>query len=1000
MTYRGRMFLGALFAVAASLVLMSPALAQSADQLQLLSKDPKYRQLQYFYNQRAYPNATIPPGAFAAARQEFIQKFGTEPGTLSNAPTATSWTSLGPSPIGTSPTVSGRTNAIAVNPSNANVIYIGTADGGVWETTNGGTSWTALTDSQCSLAMGGLAIDPVNNNIVYAATGEQNFSQDSYYGCGVLRSADGGQTWTQLGASVFAVTGSSATMSRISVDPTTAGSTTTTTVVVAADTGVWRSTNSGSTWTSVLSGAAATDLVRDPSTPATLYAALGNIFGSANNGVYKSTDGGVTWNQIFAPSFAGRINIGIAPSSPSTLYAAVQSSSTFALLGIFKSTDSGSTWNQLTATNATCTFFGSAQCWYDLYVFVDPTNANTVYFGSQDVFKSTDGGSTFADIGGYSGGIHPDQHFLAFDPTTHTTIYAANDGGIFKSTDGGTSWTSLNANLTTTQFGAGLSTTPAGTSVLGGTQDNGTNLYTGSTVWAQVFGGDGGFTDIDFSTPTTFYTENFDVSPQRSTDSGSTWTSISAGVNESASSLFYTPFVMSPSNSHTLYLGTDILNRTTNQGSTWTALTSTLLGNISAIAEAKSNSQVIYYGTDSGHLEVSTNGGTSFTSINTGLPNRYVSYIAIDPTHANNVFATFSGFGTGGHVFASTNSGASWTNISGNLPNIPVNAILLNPSSPTTNIFIGTDLGVMATTNGGTSWSPFLSGLPNVAVVDLVYNGTAARMFAATHGRGVWSAPITACSAPGDFNGDCNSDLVFQNSTLGGALWLWEMSGNQIVANGSLPLPTPSSGWQVVGTGDFNGDGHPDLVFQNQSTGALWLWEMSGTTIIANGSLPLPTPSSGWKVVAIGDFNRDGHPDLVFQNNSTGALWLWEMSGTTITNSVPLPTPSSGWKVVGAGNFDGDGFSDDLVFQNNSTNALWLWEMNGTTIAGSVPLPTPNTGWAVVGVGDINGDGKSDLVFQNSGLGGALWLWEMNGTAISSSLPLPTPSSGWSVRAM
>jgi VCBS repeat protein len=258
--------------------------------------------------------------------------------------------------------------------------------------------------------------------------------------------------------------------------------------------------------------------------------------------------------------------------------------------------------------------------------------------------------------------------------------------------------------------------------------------------------------------------------------------------------------------------------------------------------------------------------------------------------------------------------------------------------------------------------------------------------------NGISSAGVSvSVSGTGTF------DLVFQNASF--ALWLWEMSGNQITTNGSLPLPSPNSGWQVVGTGDFDGDGHPDLVFQNNSSGALWLWEMNGTQI-AN-SLPLPSPNSGWKVVAIGDFNGDGHPDLVFQNSGTGALWLWEMNATTIINSVPLPTPNSGWQVVGAADFNGDGHADDLVFQNNSTGALWLWEMSGAQIAGSLPLPTPNPGWNLRGVGTINGVGHPDLVFQNNGTG-ALWLWEMNGTAIAAngSLPLPTPSSGWSVRAM
>jgi photosystem II stability/assembly factor-like uncharacterized protein len=493
---------------------------------QQLRSDPRYQQWQYFYQKRAFPHGRIPPGALQAARQEFINKWGTAPGAASaNQPAVSAnqsaapsqWTSIGPTPIGSGQfgaTVSGRVNTIAIHPTNTSIIYIGAADGGVWMTTNGGSTWTPLTDGQCSLSMGALAIDPVNPNIVYAGTGEENSAVDSYYGCGVLRSADGGQTWTQLGASAFGGQGfDTPSMSRVLIDPVTAGSTTSTTLLVSANSGVYRSTNSGATWTNVLAGTAS-DIVRNPSTPATVYAALGNIFGAASNGLYKSIDGGQTWTPLsggFPTANVGRINLGIAASSPGTLYASVQNTSGLfgSLLGIWKSTNGGASWTQLSATNATCNEPGGqgAQCWYDMYVYVDPTNANTVYFASEDIYKSTDGGNTFTDIGGYSGGnIHPDQHGFAFQPGNPSTIVVGNDGGVFMSQNGGASWSSLNQNLTLTQF-YGISVTPNGSQVLGGSQDNGTNLYSGSIAWTPVLGGDGGFTAIDFNTPTTAYAE-------------------------------------------------------------------------------------------------------------------------------------------------------------------------------------------------------------------------------------------------------------------------------------------------------------------------------------------------------------------------------------------------------------------------------------------------------------------------------------------------------------
>ncbi|HVH76541.1 MAG TPA: hypothetical protein VM755_16615 [Stellaceae bacterium] len=765
MGLRGRISVGAAFA--ALVVLMPPltdaALAQTPSVPPQLYANTKYRQWLYFYRQRAYPYDRIPPGALQAARRDFMQKFGAAPGVLGNGRTAAppgsalptgAWTSIGPMPIENAQTipataVSGRVNAIAINPSNPSIVYIGAADGGVWKTKDGGTHWSPLTDGQCSLAMGALAIDPVKPSIVYAGTGEENFSLDSYYGCGVLRSTDGGRSWTQLGASTFVTASGGATISRLLIDPRTAGSTTRTTLLVASDSGVYRSIDSGADWQKTLPGTA-TDAVRDPSAPATVYAALGNIFGDPANGVYKSLDGGQTWTQLgsgLPKTNVGRISLAIAPSSHLRLYAAVQNASTSALHGLFRSTDGGAHWTKLLKSVAAC----AKQCWYDMYLEVDPRNANTLYFGGTDLYKSTDGGRNFTDLGGYvatqhGDGIHPDQHTLAFDPSNPKLVYIGNDGGVFKSPDGGSTWTSLNQNLTLTQFEPGLSETPDGAKVLGGTQDNGTNLYTGSIAWTQVLGGDGGFTAIDFTTPTTFYGENFDISPHLSTDGGASWTSIAAGI-QGIHSLFYTPFVMSPSNSQSLYLGTDFLNKTTNEGSSWTAIGQTPDGsNISAIAEAQSNPSVVYYGTDAGDVEVTIDGGTNWTAIESGLPLLYVTHIAVNPTNPQNAFVTFSGFGSG-HVWETTNGGGNWSDISGNLPDIPVNVILLDPSAPTTNLLVGTDLGVFETTNGGASWSPFQTGLPNVVVEDLLFDPTTGVLLAATHGRGVYTATGSSATA-------------------------------------------------------------------------------------------------------------------------------------------------------------------------------------------------------------------------------------------------------------
>jgi len=729
----------------------------------------KYKQWVYFHQPRAYPSTTIPGGAYAAARQQYERAFGHAPGQAAPVINQNTWGSIGPAPItntGWNPTNSGqfnqtgRINSIAVDPTNNNVIYIGAATGGVWKTTDGGTTWTPLTDNQCSLAMGSVAIDPSNHNVVYAGTGEENFSGDSYYGCGVLKSTDGGATWTQLGASIFQTSTGGARIARVVINPSN-----TNTLLVASDFGLYRSTDAGANFSLVQTGVA-TDVVIDPTTPATAYAAIGNIFGAAANGVYKSTDSGATWARAgnfptFPASNVGRINLAIAASSSTTVYAGVQDTNTFGLLDVFKTTNGGTSWSGLGSTGLDC----DGQCWYDMYLAVDPTNPNTVYFGGLSVFKSTNGGTSFSNIGGSTRCevLHCDHHGFAFQPGSATTFYDGNDGGIYKTTDGGATWTTLNTNLAISQFYPGFAPHPTtATTAFGGTQDNGYNLYTGANAWTNMpVYGDGGFAAIDFNNANTAYEGGNDCGagcggPQRSDNfnlgAAATWNAKVAGINLNDRRLFIPPLAMSPTNSQRLYYATFQLYRTINRGDAWGSISPDLTKSncgfgpncsISAVVEAKSNSQVIYVGTSDGNVQVTQTGVAPWTLITSGLPNRAVTYLAVDPTNAQNVFVTFSGFGTG-HVFKSTNAGTNWTNISANLPNIPVNTILLDPGAPTTNIYIGTDLGVFMTANGGASWSPFDNGLPQVPVLDLVFNAGTNVLMAATHGRSAFQATFVA----------------------------------------------------------------------------------------------------------------------------------------------------------------------------------------------------------------------------------------------------------------
>jgi hypothetical protein len=491
----------------------------------------------------------------------------------------------------------------------------------------------------------------------------------------------------------------------------------------------------------------ASDVVFDPANPSTVYAAIGGTFGGPGIGVYKSTDSGASFTGPLKAGLpttdVGRINIDIAPSNPSILYAAVQSSvggNFGSLRGIFKTTNGGANWTAVAATGASC----NAQCWYGAVIRVDPTDPEIVYFGAVGLLRSTNGGMSFFDI---VRTMHPDQHAFAFLPGTPTTIFAGNDGGIFKSTNSGASWISLNANLELTKFYPGLSLHPTDSNLaLGGTQDNHTLRFVGADTWILVpfqgIGGcDGGFTVIAAAqyAQCEWQAGALFSGPRRLDDL--LFERKVTGINGNDDGLFIPPLVGSPSSATTLYFGLTRLYKTTNRGDHWTPLAN-LSGNITAIAEAPGSAQIVYAGTNTGTVQVSIDGAMSFAAQGTGLPKRVPTDFAIHPIDPGTAYVVFSGFGAG-HVFRTTTAGASWTDISGNLPDVPVNAIVIDPSAPMTGLLVATDLGIYRTSNGGATWTPFNTGLPNVPIYDLVYNPTTGMLVAATHGRGAFKATFS-----------------------------------------------------------------------------------------------------------------------------------------------------------------------------------------------------------------------------------------------------------------
>ena len=741
-----------------------------------------------FYQMRAWPGSTIPAGARRAALEQMNRMIANERRTSTAAGAV--WTAIGPRPINTdpeqsiggggSPYASGRVAALAVDPRNADVAYVGASGGGVWKTTDGGQNWIPLTDDQPSLATGSIAVAPSNPDIVYVGTGEQNNSADSYYGAGVLKSTNGGATWTQLtGAFVgpfgsSRVSGGGARIGGLAVHPSNPN-----VVLAAVDrtpasaAGIYRTSDGGQTWTVVLGGAVGTDVVFNPADPNTVYAAIGTVNGGALNGVYKSTDAGVTWTRsggagttALPATGVGRIALALAPSSPNVLFAGIQNSATGSLLGLFKSTDGAQSWTRLTAPD-----YCTPQCSYNNIIRVHPANSNLVVAAGLPPYRSIDGGATWTNVATGSDGIvaHTDHHALAF-AADGSRLYDGNDGGVFSTASFGSAaviWKNLNATLAVTEFSSNVSIDPSDPRIAyAGTQDNGTLRYSGGPLWDQAVGGDGGSTAIDPALPSIWY--GAFQGPQIYKLSGVTGFNtiqspflgssplLNNGILLSDRFLAYGPLVLDPSNPQRLYYGSQRLYQSDDGAGTWRAISNDLAvpnGVITAIAVSPADPLAIAVGTNNGKFQITNverqGAATPWADRSSGLPARSISQVIFDPVATPTLYVTLSGFSgfapadDSGHVFKTTDYGITWTDISGNLPNIPINDIVADPDLPGT-LYVATDIGVFQSADGGGAWSTLSSGLPRVLVRSINLHRRSRTLRAATYGRGMWDLALPA----------------------------------------------------------------------------------------------------------------------------------------------------------------------------------------------------------------------------------------------------------------
>ncbi|MGB8192462.1 MAG: T9SS type A sorting domain-containing protein [Chitinophagaceae bacterium] len=736
---------------------------------------------------RAYPFKSIPEGKFDQGfrklkadeeRHRIMRSASRNEAALEAiAP----WTPLAPKNFG------GRILCLAFHPTNQNTMWVGSASGGLWKTTNGGTgaangiNWTNVPTGFPVLGISSIAVNPSNANELYLGTGEvyntggagyQGHNDRTFrgsYGIGILKTTDGGNTWTKaLDFSYSNLKG----VADIVINPLRVS-----TVYAATTDGVYRSNNSGATWKLIHSIPMAMDICLKPGDTSTLFVGAGN-FNSTGTGIYRSANAGA-----LTPSFSkltsglpttitGMIRLHISPQSTAKVYASIgKSPGSTATSGLYSSTNSGSTW-----TRASTTAYISNQGWYAHDVVASPSNANTIYVSEMDMYKSTSGGGTLSKISDWSQWdfnnttvgtlneglsskyVHADIHRLYISPFNSSTVFACTDGGLFKTTNSGTSFVGLNGGLQTAQIYANMAVSALNPNfMICGLQDNATFVYDGQPGCRRKIGGDGFSAAIDPTNDNICFGSLYYFTIYKSTNRTSTFSAVTNNSQGTERSCFSAPLVMSRNNPNVMYGGTIYFKKSTNKGSTWTnANGGQPLSNSSApilkIAVSNYSTDKLYASTcpgggARGRIFRSTNGGGIFNEITGMLPDRYYTDIAVDPTNDDRILVTLSGFGSG-HVFFSNNQGNTWTDISAGLPDVPHNTALFDPANPQT-IVVGNDLGVYYTTgfrDAGTQpdWVPYNDGLTDATMVMDLAVASNNKLRMGTHGKGLWETNMPA----------------------------------------------------------------------------------------------------------------------------------------------------------------------------------------------------------------------------------------------------------------
>ena len=687
--------------------------------------------------------------------------------------------SIGPAMVG------GRISSFAVNPKNRAHYFVSVASGGVWKTTNAGTSWTPVFDNEGSYSIGVVVMDPKNPNTVWVGTGENNSQRSVGFGDGIYRSDDGGRTWRNMGLR------DSQHIAKILFDPRDSN-----TMYVAAqgplwgpggDRGLYKTTDGGKTWNHSLKiseHTGVTDVVMDPRDPDVLYAAAYQrrrhvwtlIDGGPESAIYKSVDAGATWSRLTSGlpnGQMGRIGLAIAPTNPDTLYAQVEAAERRG--GVFRSTDRGATWERRNPFDQTAMYYSK--------IWVDPKNEDRVYTMNVRLMVSDDGGTTLNPM--QTRFVHVDHHALWIDPNDTNYYLLGNDGGVYESFDRGENW-HFKSNLPIAQFyDIAVDNDAPFYNVYGGTQDNNslggparnrTTHGITNTDWFITNGGDGFQTRIDPNDPNIVYATSQEGGFVRYDRRTGERVSIRPMPGKGQPDMRWnwdSPILISPHAPTRLYLASNIVFRSDDRGDSWRAISGDITrqldrdklpvmgriwgpdavakhastadyGNASVLVESPKKEGLLFAGTDDGLIQITEDGGKNWRKLETfpGVPeNTYVSRILPSQHDANTVYASFDNHKMSDfqpYILKSTDLGRTWTPIKGDLPErgmvLAIAEDHVNPGL----LFVGTEFGVFVTLNGGEKWTRMRSGVPTIPVRDIAIQRRENDLVLGTFGRGVY----------------------------------------------------------------------------------------------------------------------------------------------------------------------------------------------------------------------------------------------------------------------